>query len=209
MGDDLGSSAEGLLHLARGGDRRALGRLLDGYRGYLTLLGRLQISRRLRGKVDASDLVQETFLEAHRAFGEFRGLTQQELLYWLRKILVTRIAKLVRRFYGTQRRDVRLEQRLDEEMDRSSHAVGALAGAQSSPSHGAARRETVVLLADALEQLPADHREVIVLRQLEELSFPEVAERMGKSADGARKLWVRALATLRRSFGGTVNGSTE
>ena len=88
-----------------------LGALLDLYRNYLKLLARVQIDRRLGRKVDASDVVQETFLKVHRFFGEFRGQTEAELIAWLRQILATTLAKLVRHYHGTQRRRISLEQR--------------------------------------------------------------------------------------------------
>ena len=74
------TEVEQLLESARGGDRVALGQLLELYRRYLTLLARLQIGRRLQGKVDAADLVQDTFLEAHRHFARFRGTVEAELI---------------------------------------------------------------------------------------------------------------------------------
>ena len=73
---------EQMLCLARAGDPSARGQMLESYRNYLTLLARNQIGRRLQGKVDPSDLVQETFLEAHRDFGQFRGGTEGELVGW-------------------------------------------------------------------------------------------------------------------------------
>lgn len=207
MSSDLRPNVETLLRQAHSGDQGALGRLLDLYRSYLTLLARLQIDRRLQGKVDASDLVQETFLAAHEGFGKFRGQSESELLGWLRRILADRTAKLVRRFYGTQRRNVRLERQLGDELDRSSCAVGALPVSESSPSQSAGRRERAVLLADALGQLSADYRDVIILRQLEELSFAEVGRRIGRSAESARKLWVRGLAAMRSLLEGELNDS--
>lgn len=202
MAGSEASSPEQLLRAARGGDGQALGRLLELYRSYLSLLARLQIDHRLQGKMDASDVTQETFLQAHRSFAEFRGSSEGELLGWLRKILATRLANLVRHFYGTGRRDVRLERQLDEQLDHSSQAAGALALSQTSPSQNAARREQAVLLADALEQLPDDYREVILLHHLEGLTFADAARQMGRSVGSIEKLWVRALATLRRSLGG-------
>ncbi|MHC4175859.1 MAG: sigma-70 family RNA polymerase sigma factor [Planctomycetota bacterium] len=196
---------EQLLRAARQGDGEAPGRLLELYRSYLGLLARLQIDHRLQGKMDASDVIQETFLQAHRSFGEFRGASEGELLEWLRKLLATRLANLVRHFYGTQRRDVRLERQLDEQLDRSSRAAGALVAAQTSPSQSAARREQAVLLADALRRLPADYREVILLHHLEGLTFAEAAQRIGRSVGSIEKLWVRALAALRRSLGGETH----
>ena len=173
------------------------------YRHYLTLLARLQIGRRLQGKVDAADLVQETFLKAHRDLGRFRGRTEAELVQWLRQLLVTSLAMLVRRYCGTQRRDVRLECELAVSVDHSSRVLDrGLVAADSSPSQRAARREQAVLLANALHQLPEDYREVIILRHMEGLAFPEVARQMGRTADSVKKLWARALVQLRRSLGG-------
>ncbi len=192
---------EQLLCLARTGQEQALGQLLELYRNYLRLLARLEIGRRLQGKVDDSDLVQDTFLQAHRHFTQFRGTTEAELVSWLRQILADVVGKLVRRFYGTQRRDVRLERELIAEIDQSSRALGeGLAARQSSPSQQAARREQSVLLADALERLPESYREVIVLVHLEGLSFPDVARRMDRSVDSVKNLWARAVARLKRAL---------
>ncbi|MHC4180732.1 MAG: sigma factor, partial [Planctomycetota bacterium] len=154
MSDAGRAHFENLLRMARQGDNDSLGRLLETYRHYLRLLARLQVGRRLQGKVDASDLVQETFLQAHRSFEGFRGTAEAELLQWLRSILVSKLAKLVRHFFNTQRRDVRLERELDEELDRSSQVAQVLVCSQSSPSRKATRREEAVLVADALAQLP-------------------------------------------------------
>jgi RNA polymerase sigma-70 factor (ECF subfamily) len=196
------NECERLLARARGGEDGALGRLLERYRAYLTLLARVQIGRRLQGKADDADLVQEAFLEAAGHFARFRGASEPELAAWLRQILANRLAHLLRRYYGTQARDVRLEGGLRDDLDQSSQALdGGLIAAQSSPSQQASRREQAVLLADALERLPADYREVVVLRHLEGLTFPEVATRMGRSVDSVEKLWVRALPRLRREMG--------
>jgi RNA polymerase sigma-70 factor, ECF subfamily len=182
-----------------GGD---LGVLLADYRNYLHLLARIEIGRRLQGKADASDLVQETFLEAHRNFERFRGTSEAQFAAWLRQILATRVANLVRRFVGTKGRDIRLEQQLAAEVDDSTRMLGAeLAAALSSPSQQAVRREQGVLLAEALARLPEQYRETIILRHLEEQSFPEIAEKMGRSVDAVQKLWLRGLAKLRREFG--------
>jgi RNA polymerase sigma-70 factor (ECF subfamily) len=193
---------EKLLREARAGDDATLGRLLELYRRYLALLARVQIGRRLQGKADASDLVQETFLEAHQNFARFRGRSEGELLRWLRQILAANLADLFRRYLGTQGRDVRLEREIEADFDHSSVLLdGGLVAAQSSPSQQAVRREQAVLLADALEQLPDDYREVLVLRHLSGLTFPEVARRMERSLDSVEKLWMRGLARLRQIMG--------
>jgi RNA polymerase sigma-70 factor, ECF subfamily len=193
---------EKLLPLARSGDRQALGTLLELYRAYLLLLARLQIGRRIQGKLDPTDLVQETFLEAHRAFGRFAGRSEAELVGWLRQILAGTFANVLRRYLGTQARDVRLERDLAAELECSSRVLdGALLARGSSPSQRAAAREQAVLLADALQRLHEDYREVIILRHLEGLPFAEVASRMGRGVDGVKKLWPRALAGLRVLMG--------
>jgi RNA polymerase sigma-70 factor, ECF subfamily len=199
------ANPEQLLQEARAGDAAMLGQLLELYRRYLALLARLQIGQRLQGKVDASDVVQETFLEAHRNFGNFRGVSEGQLVRWLRQILAAKLAGLLRHYLGTQGRDVRLEREIEDGLDRSSVLLdGGLAALQSSPSQQAARREQAVLLADALGQLPDDYREVLVLRHLEGLTFPNVARRMGRSLNSVEKLWMRALARLRQTLVGAV-----
>jgi RNA polymerase sigma-70 factor (ECF subfamily) len=191
-----------LIVQARNGNDAALGSLLELYRNYLRVLARVEVGRRLQGKLDASDIVQETYAEAHRNFHLFRGSDEPQLVSWLRQILAGRVANLVRRYFGTQGRDVRLEQELSAGLDNSSRALGReLAASASSPSQAAARREQAVLLADALSRLPEDYRDVIILRNLEGLTFPEVAQRMGRTLDSVEKLWLRALARLRQVFG--------
>jgi RNA polymerase sigma-70 factor (ECF subfamily) len=194
---DLGD----LLRLGRGGDGPALGRLLERYRNYLALLARMQIGRRLQGKVDPLDLVQDTCLEAHRDFAQFRGASEDEFVRWLRQILARNLANLVRHYYHTRGRDVRLECQLVVELDASSLALDGVPAALSTPSQQAARREQAVLLADALERLPADYREVLILRHLEGLTFPEVAHRLNRSVDSVEKLWARGLTRLRQALG--------
>ena len=194
----VSDSPDRLLALARAGDRDALGRLLALYHNYLGLLARLQVRRRLQGKVDAADLVQETFLKAHRHFATFRGSTEREWTAWLRQILATSSANLVRHYLGSRGRDPRLERELADAFDASSRCLeGGFALPQSTPSQQAARREQAVVLAEALARLPEDHREAVILRHLEGLTFPEVADRMGRSVDSVKKLWARGLARLR------------
>lgn len=194
---------EQLLLEAKAGDPDSLGRLLGQYERYLSLMARLQIGKRLQGKVDPADLVQETFLDAHKNFARFRGDNEGQFLAWLRQILAGKLAELFRRYLGTQGRDVRLEREIVDAFDRSSVLLDrGLVAVQSSPSQQAARREQGVILANALAELSEDYREVIVLRHLEGLTFPEVAARMGKTLDSVDKLWMRALIKLRELLGG-------
>jgi RNA polymerase sigma-70 factor (ECF subfamily) len=196
----VADNPEELLRLARRGDGHALGSLLDIYRNYLKLLARVQIDRRLGRKVDASDVVQETFLAVHRFFGQFRGQTEAELVAWLRQVLAGTLAKLVRHYHRTQRRRITLERDVAEELNQSAQSMDAALIQQTSPSQHASRREQAVLLANTLARLPMDYREVVVLRHLEGLSFAEVAERMERSVEAVKKLWARALVQLRNQW---------
>jgi RNA polymerase sigma-70 factor (ECF subfamily) len=187
------------LQAALAGGDTARGALLESYRAWLELLARVEIGRRLQTKVDVADVVQETFLEAHRSLDRFRGTTPTEFSAWLRGILAIRISLLLRHYFKTQGRDIRREREIEVDLDQSSRAIdGGLIAFQSTPSEQAVKHEQGTLLADALARLPDDYREVIILRHLEELTFPEVAARMDRTLDSVQKLWVRALARLRQ-----------
>jgi RNA polymerase sigma-70 factor (ECF subfamily) len=191
-----------LLAEARRGEPEALGKLLEHYRNYLYLLARTQIDLHLRTRATASDLVQETFLQACRRFRQFRGSTEQELLAWLRRILVRNLGRLVEKQLGTRKRDARREVPLEggrAALERSADRFElALASQRSTPSAHAQRRELAAQVADELARLPADYRTVIVLRNLEGLTFEEVARRMERSPGAVRVLWLRALDKLRK-----------
>lgn len=188
-----------LLDALRRGDAAAQGAVLARYRPWLGLLARVQLGEKLQGKCDPSDVVQQTLLEACRDFPQFRGTTEAELSGWLRQVLARVLAHEVRRYHGTQQRDLAREVSLEQALAESSQRLAeALAAPGSSPSQHAARHEQELLLAAILAQLPDDYREVIVLRHLEGLSHEETARRMGRSPGAVRMLWVRALARLRR-----------
>ena len=195
------TDVEKLIEAARGGDQAVLGQLLASYQNYLRLLARIEIGRRLRGKVDASDVVQETFLEAHRHFLNFEGHAGGQFTQWLRAILATTLANTVRRYLGTQARDLRLERELAADLDQSTCALGQiLVDPHSSPSQQVMRGEQSLIVAEAMARLPEDYQSVLVLRHLEGLTFPQVAERMGRSLDSVEKLWLRGLTRLKREF---------
>jgi RNA polymerase sigma-70 factor (ECF subfamily) len=195
------SDPEALLRQAQAGDTAALGRLLDLYRAYLRFLASQQIGRRLQGKVAPSDLVQEAFLGAARDLGQFRGATERDFLAWLRQILARLLANHVRHYQGTRKRDVRLEQQLEAELEESTAGLGrGLVDPQSSPSEKAERREQSALLLRALERLAAADRELLSLRHLEGLTFAEVAARLGRTVDSLKKQWPRALVRLRKAL---------
>lgn len=195
------NARERLLASARAGNQEDRGRLLLGYEAYLLLLLRARLGNDLRSKVDPDDIVQATFLDAHRQFDQFRGNTEPEITAWLRAILAGQLARVARQYLGAAARDVRLERQIEIDLKDSSRVLDlGLAANDSTPSQHASRRERAVLLADALERLPDNYREVIVLRHVEGLAFAKVAERMERTEDSVQKIWVRALAKLRQSL---------
>jgi RNA polymerase sigma-70 factor, ECF subfamily len=189
-----------LLTQARAGDQAALGRLLDLYRNSLRLMARSLIHQPLQVRLDASDLVQETFLKAHREFGQFVGSGERELAAWLRQILVRTLSNQAKH-HRARGRDQRRQESLDVLLDRSSVAIQEqLADSIASPSVHAVHREQAVLLTDALSRLPEDYREVFILRNLEQVPVDEIATRMGRSPNAVRKLWSRAMVALKQAL---------
>jgi RNA polymerase sigma-70 factor, ECF subfamily len=193
---------EYLLERARSGDKEAFGQLLTQYHNYMRLMARALAGTTLKLRVDSSDLVQEAFLEAHRDFVQFSGSTEAELLAWLRRILARNLADSAR-YQTAGLRDHRRQRSLEALLDQSSLAVQeALAATGTTASAVAARRERAVLLADALESLPEDYRDVVILRNLEGLKFSDVATRMGRSSGAVRMLWARAIERLSEALEG-------
>jgi RNA polymerase sigma-70 factor, ECF subfamily len=190
-----------LLRLAQSGDRDALGALLAIYRRYLSVIAQGQIGRRLRAKLDASDLVQETCLEVHRHFSQFRGSTEIEFRAWLRSILAGLIGSSVRHYHGTKCRNIRLEQPLVEsQRDALDNTNEIYVTPISTPSEQFVRREASGRLSRAIDELPPDYRQVIILRHLHGLPFGQVGAKMQRSVDSVEKLWLRALASLRQTL---------
>lgn len=193
---------EQLLHEARRGQVARLGQLLQLYRNYLTVLAATQLDQRLRRRVGPSDLVQETLLAAHRDFGKFRGHTEREFLAWLRQILINCLHHAVETHLKTKMRDVRCEVSIEQAgfaLDRSAaYLAHDLADPGPSPSASARRRERAVILADQLAKLRPEYRDVIVLRNLQGMSFEEIAERMSRKVGAVRMLWLRAIEKFKQ-----------
>ncbi|SIO19501.1 RNA polymerase, sigma subunit, ECF family [Singulisphaera sp. GP187] len=186
------------LALARSGDIAARGHLLELYRDYLHLTGRSLIGQALRAKLDPSDVVQETFLKAHREFGQFLGEGEPELVAWLRRILIRTLIDQSRYHRSQSRHHGR-----QESLERANVGVRhALADTGLSPCAIAIDHEQAVLIAEALEHLPEDYREVFVLRNVEQIPIEEIAARMGRSTNAVRKLWTRAMLALRQALEG-------
>jgi RNA polymerase sigma-70 factor, ECF subfamily len=203
------SEVDRLFTSARAGSNSCLGRLLSLYTNYLKLLVTAQMDHRLRVRVSPSDIVQDTFFEAHRDFEQFRGQSTGEFVAWLRKIVVNNILRVVEQHVLAEKRDVRREVSLEEigrRLEQSTVRLESLLAVEGeSPSGCAVRNEHEILLADALSALPTDYRDVIVMRHIEGLPFEEVARRMERTSGAVRMLWLRALKTLREKIGTGIN----
>lgn len=190
---------EAQLAAFRRGDPAAGDALLRRFEPWLRLLARTQVESRFHAKFDPSDIVQQTLLEAVRAFPTFRGDHEAEFAAWLRQILGHVLAHEIRRYQGTQKRDLNREVSLDQELTGVSQRLGDLLPADAtSPTQAAARGERERQLARVLERLPADYRTILVLRHLEGFSHEDIARRLDRNPGAVRMLWVRALARLRQ-----------
>ncbi len=183
---------------ARAGSGEALGATLEACRAYLQLVAYQEMDRDLLAKAGASDLVQETFLEAQRDFAQFRGATEAEFLGWLRRILLHNLANFRRSYRRTDKRQVDREVTIDAESSRDLR--GTLAANVSSPSSCAIHNEETVALEDALQKLPPSYLRVITLRNRDGLSFEQIGSELNLTANAARKLWCRAIERLQREL---------
>jgi len=183
-----------LLEQAQSGSLAAIGGLLEAARSYLLLQAEYELPQSIRAKVGPSDIVQETAIDAQRDFLRFRGTTQEELYAWLRTILQNNVTDAVRRFEMAQKRTAKRETSLSVIVDRCG--ISVLPPGSHTPDHSAIRREDAALLAGVLTRVPPDYQTILRLRYWDGLTFPEIATRIGRSEEAARKLWYRALARL-------------
>jgi len=198
-----------LIRRAREGDDEARERLFELCRKDIGRIARAQVDTWLRVKVDASDLIQQTMLEAHRDFDRFQGGSEKEWQAWLRKILSNNAADFVRRYRGTAKRQARREVRFRDPAD--SHASGAPepAAPGKTPSQEFLQIDDETRMAAALAELSPDHRRVIELRNLQRLPFSEVAQQMDRSRPAVQMLWMRAIKKLQEAMGDESAGEEE
>jgi RNA polymerase sigma-70 factor (ECF subfamily) len=184
------------IEAARSGSDSAIAEILESCRHYLLQAANRRLSPEVQGKLGGSDLVQETMLQAQQRFDRFQGLTQVELLAWTGKILENKLAHEWRRYQGTLKRAAAREVPLNGGDPDQVFGL-AVAGDDATPSAVAIAQEEAEKLNKLIQLLSQDHRQVILLRNWERLSFAEIGERMGRGADAAQKLWARAVLQLR------------
>ena len=204
MNQSINSSADitKLIMLARDGSGSsqvdAKAALLAHFRDYVRLLATLHMKSIFNAKFDESDIVQETFLQANRAFDQFRGECEKELAAWLRRIMANKGTEMARG-YLAGKRDIQLEVRLQEGFDASSLNLANMVPAENtSPSQFAMQRERSVQLATAISKVSGEKREVLILHGLQGMAIPDVARSMGRTETSTWKLWARGLQELRR-----------
>ena len=161
--------------------------------------GGAQLDPEIQAKEGASDLVQQTFLEAQRDFAHFEGTSERELLAWLRHLLLHNAGKLQRR-YRTRKRQAGREVALAADSASARHDPAADG---TSPSGHAAANEEAARLEEVLGRLPEPYRRVIQWRHCEQCSFQEIGARLGRTPGAARMLWVRAVERLREELQGS------
>jgi RNA polymerase sigma-70 factor (ECF subfamily) len=191
---------ETLLQQARQGDREALGRLLESQRAILHRLAERQLHGPIAVRVDASDIIQQTFLEAHRSFPQFAGLDTRELAAWLQIILDHKVAGAIRDHALLQKRNVHRDRSMDDSHRGMASLKQQLDAGLSSPSQKAIRGEEEERLAQALTMLPDDQREAVRLRHLEGWALADIARHMGRTPAATAGLIKRGMQTLRRQL---------
>ncbi len=171
--------------------------ILERFRAYLLLLARLQLPAKLQSQLDASDVVQQTLLEAYRDLAQFRGKSDSELAGWLRQILARTIIESQRAAYR-HKRDIRKQRSLEDVLNSSSQNIGSWCVASTpSPSSKAGLHEQALRLADALVQLPDAQRHAIILQTWQGLTLAQIGVEMEKTPEAVAGLLKRGLKRLR------------
>ena len=187
-----------VLEAARSGCGASQGRLAQHVWRYLLHVASREMSPELRVKLGLSDLVQETLLRAQQGLAKFRGENEDELKAWLRTIMV-RVARTANRRYGGARKRA-MHREVPLQGGSSILRVGELQAAGSDPASQAIAAEEAARLRAAIARLSADHRQILLWRQVEGLSFAEIATRLNRSLVAVRQLWVRAIERLRKEL---------
>jgi RNA polymerase sigma-70 factor (ECF subfamily) len=197
--NEPGKNAANFLAEARAGSREALGQALELCRAYLLRIAHQGLTPDLRAKGGASDLVQDTFLEAQRDFAHFHGGSENELLAWLRQLLLHNMANFNRHYRDTGKRQVDREITLHDD-GSSADASPRLDAHTLTPSREAMAHEQAQAIQQALERLPEELRRIILLRNQERRTFEEIGPLLGRSPYAARRLWAKAIERLQQEL---------
>jgi RNA polymerase sigma-70 factor (ECF subfamily) len=189
-----------LLEQALQGDQGALGRLLEAQRKELHRQAEGQLEGRIAARIDASDVIQQTFLEAYRSFAQFAGRDARELIAWLRTILDHKVALAIRDHTLLQKRNVGRERSMDDSGGGLTPLKNELDAGLSTPSQNAIRGEDAERLSQALTALPDDQREAVRLRHLEGWAVADIAARLGRTPTATAGLIKRGMHALRRQL---------
>lgn len=180
-----------LIDRARAGDESALGLILDQYRDQLRRLAEHELNQRLSARVDASDVVQQTFLSVCRRVNQFQGTSVQEFIGWLNQIHQHNIQDVARKHGGTTKRDVKREQ----QVNWSGISDGL---EESSPSRHAIKNEQSLQLESLIQKLPIDQQTAVRMRHIDGKSLAEIAVHLGRSSQAIASLLKRGLENLRQ-----------
>jgi RNA polymerase sigma-70 factor, ECF subfamily len=215
----MGSSATGnsgetdqLLERAAQGDHQGLGVLLERHRKRLRRMVALRLDQRLQGRIDASDVIQEAFLEVSARLAEYLRQPSMPFFLWLRFLTGQKLVELHRHHLGAQMRDAGREVSLHRGSlpEASSAALAAqLLGHDTRPSEAAIRAERKIRLQEALNSMDALDREVLALRHFEHLNNAEAAQVLGLQESAASKRYIRALKKLKEILSGMPGGIGE
>lgn len=194
------SGVEELVGRVREGDARALAALFAGYRSRLRLMVRLRLDRRLQGRVDPSDVLQDAFLDITQRLSEYVAQPEMPFYLWLRLLTGQRLLALHRRHLGAQMRDAGQEVSLYRgalPQASSASLAAQLLGRLTSPTQAAVRAELQIKLQEALNELDPIDREILTLRHFEDLTNNETAALLGLQKAAASNRYVRALKRLK------------
>lgn len=182
----------------------AVNQLLERHRGALRKLVQLRLDRKIAGRVDASDVVQDVLLEANQRLQEYLADPRMPFHLWLRHLAKDRMIDMHRRHRGAQRRSMDRERSLASPQygDQSSFDLaGQLAASELTPAAAAIRRELEQRFLTAMDQMDEDDRDILLMRHFEQLGNSEAAEALGLSAAAAGMRHLRALRKLRAILG--------
>ena len=201
---DEPSELDSLLARVREGDQGALATLFDRYRDRLRLMVRLRLDRRLQGRLDPSDVLQEAFLDVTRRAPEYAANPTLPPYLWLRFLTGQRLLQLHRQHLGAHMRDAGQEVSLFQGALPQASSVSLanqLLGRLTSPTQAAVRAELQLRVQEALNALEPLDREVLALRHFEMLSNEDTAAVLGLRKSAASNRYVRALRRLKEALG--------